>query len=328
MERPRSSSATRRLPSDGATAARVGRVPTWIPLGILAASAAWLCSSLQNGVNAAGFATVDVRRSRLDFPVGFRDPRWQDYLALHLARLRSVDSRDAEAVRSVAREIARLPFVAQVLEPRVVWPDGIEIPLRLREPAATVLVGTEYLVVSDDGVLLPGRWPTPPLVTSRFLPVIGPNDDRFEHVEPGTRLTAPGDVDGLAVAISMRSGLEPDDFALTGPPLIDATRARATSVEEPGVRIHFEGRRTIHFGRAPGAGMPGELPPEKKWEQVRRALALLDPANGARDWSLLDVRWDVADLAWRLPPDPADTATAPAKNSSTKNVPTKSARKN
>lgn len=288
-------------------------MPTWIPLGILAAGAAWLCTSLQKEVNAAGFATVDVRRSRLDVPEGFRDPRWQDYLALHLARLRPVDSRDVEGVRSVAREIARLPFVAEVLEPRVVWPDGIEVPLRLREPAATVLVGTEYLAVSDDGVLLPGRWPTPPLVAGRFLPVIGPNDGRFEHVEPGTRLTAPGDVDGLAVAISMRDLLAPADFDLTGPPLIDATRARSTSVEEPGVRIHFEGRRTVHFGRAPGAGMPGELPSEKKWEHVRRALALLTPENGSRDWSVLDARWDVADVSWRLPPDPADTAAAPTK---------------
>ena len=295
------------------SAARAGRVPTWIPVGVLVAAAIWLCSDLRSSVDAAGFATVDVRRSRLDAPAGFQDPRWQEYLALRLAGLPPVDARDHAQVRAVAVEVARLPFVLEVLEPRVLWPDGIEVPLLLRKPGACVLSGTDYLAVSDDGVVLPGRWPTPPLVEGRFLPVIGPNDGRFDTIQPGERLRAPADVDGLAIALSLRAALEPEDFALAGPPLVDATRARQTSVEEPGARVLFEGRRVVHFGRAPGAGAPGELPTEKKWEHVRRALACLRPENGARDWSLVDARWDVADVAWRLPPDaeePADAQTA------------------
>ena len=80
----------------------------------------------------------------------------------------------------------------------------------------------------------------------------------------------------------------------------------------------FEGRRVVHFGRAPGAGAPGELPTEKKWEHVRRALSFLRPENGARDWSLVDARWDVADVAWRLPPDPDAPADSPATKSKSK----------
>ena len=79
-----------------ARASRRGGVPAWIPVGVLVAGAAWLCSDLSASVDAAGFALVDLRRSRLDAPPGFRDPRWQDYLALHLAQLRPVDSRDRE----------------------------------------------------------------------------------------------------------------------------------------------------------------------------------------------------------------------------------------
>lgn len=301
----------------GASASRAGRVPTWIPIGILATGAVWLCSSLQNSVDAAGFAVVDVRRSRLDVAPGFRDPRWQDYLAERLATLPPVDARDHAQVRAIAIEIARLPFVAEVLEPSVIWPDGIEVPLKLRTPGACVLSGTDYLTISDDGVVLPGRWPAPPLVDGRFLPVIGPNDGRFDTARPGERLHAPVDVDGLSVALSLRAALEASDFDLAGPPLVDATRARQTSVEEPGVRILFEGRRVVHFGRAPSAGAPGELPPEKKWEHVRRALDFLRPANGGRDWSVVDVRWDAADIAWRVPagseaPDDESTAQRPA----------------
>ncbi len=302
----------------GASASRAGHVPTWIPIAILATAAVWLCSSLQNSVDAAGFAVVDVRRSRLDSPAGFRDPRWQDYLALRLASLPPVDARDHAQVRAVAIEIARLPFVQAVLEPRVVWPDGIEVPLLLRKPGASVLSGGDYLTVSDDGIVLPGRWPTPPLVEGRFLAVIGPNDGRFDTVQPGEKLRSPVDVDGLAVALSLNAALEASDFALTGPPMVDATRARQTSVEEPGVRILFEGRRVVHFGRAPGAGAPGELPTEKKWEHVRRALSFLRPENGARDWSLVDARWDVADVAWRQPPDPDAPADESASKSKSK----------
>jgi hypothetical protein len=278
---------------------RAGRVPTWIPVGALVAGAAWLCAGLERSVEAAGFARVDVRRTRLETPPGWVDPRWQDYLALRMAELPAVDAREHAQVRAVAAEIARLPFVAEVLEPRVLWPDGIEVPLRLRRPAACVLSGTEYLAVADDGVVLPGRWATPPIVDGRFVPVIGPNDGRFGPLQPGERLAAAADRDALRVAVSMRAALGPDEFALAGPPLIDATRGRLTSAEEPGVRIELEGRRTIHFGRPPDAGQPGELPTERKWEHVRRALALLRPENGARDWSLLDARWDHADIAWR-----------------------------
>jgi hypothetical protein len=295
----------------GGARARRGRVPLWIPLGLLVAGAIWLASELQDSVDAAGFARVDLRRARLDAPAGFRDPRWEEWLGLHLAALPSVDARDPAQVRSVAREIARLPFVAEVREPRVVWPDGIEVPVRLREPAACVLAGNDYLAIAADGVVLPGRWPAPPLVGGRFLPVIGPNDGRFEGLQPGTRLAAPADVDGLAIALSMRAALTPEDFELTGPPLVDASRARAASVEEPGARLYFEGRRSVHFGRAPGANMPGELPTATKWEHVRRALALLRAEASARDWSLLDARWDTPDLAWRAPPDPDATAEAP-----------------
>ncbi len=297
--------------SAGSSGRSSGRVPTWIPLGILATAAVWLCASLQNSVEAAGFATVDVRRARLEAAPGFHDPRWQDYLALRLAALPPADARDHAQVRAIAAEVARLPFVSAVLEPRVVWPDGVEIRMRLRAPAACVRTGNEYLAVSDDGVVLPGRWPTPPLVEGRFLPVLGPNDGRFDLVQPGEHLRAPADVDALAVALSLRAALDADDFQLIGPPLVDATHARDTSVEEPGVRIEFEGRRVVHFGRAPNANAPGELPAARKWEHVRRALALLRAENGARDWSLLDARWDVADIAWRAPPPADDVEVAP-----------------
>ncbi|MBL8860899.1 MAG: hypothetical protein JNK02_02720 [Planctomycetes bacterium] len=311
MRAPRPGRATSRSGVRGASAGRGGRVPLWIPLGLAAAGAIWLGSSLERSVAAAGFATVDLCRARLEAPAGFRDPRWEQYLALHLASLPPVDATDHAAVRAVAREVGRLPFVAEVLEPRVLWPDGIEVPLRLREPAACVQAGADFLAVSSDGVVLPGRWSRPPLVGERFLPVIGPNDGRFDGVVGGERLAEPCDLDALAVALSMRASLSPEDFALTGPPLVDASRARQASVEEPGVRIQFGGRRTVHFGRAPGAGQPGELPTQLKWAHVQRALACLRPEGGARDWSLLDARWDDADIAWRASAEPDRTAEAP-----------------
>ncbi len=291
------------LPAQRPRPGLAGRVPAWIPVAALVAAGVWLGSGLQRSVEAAGFAEVDVRCSRLDAGPGFVDPRWDDFLAIKLAELPPVDAGDRAQVQAVAAAIARLPFVAEVREPRVIWPDGLEVPLRLRRPGACVRVGHDYLAVSEEGIVLPGRWPTPPLVDGRFLPVIGPNDGRFDQVLPGERLAAPSDVDALALALSARAALSPEEFAITGPLLVDATRARAASVTEPGARILLEGRRSVHFGRVPGAGQPGELPTGNKWEHVRRALALLRPENGPRDWAVLDVRWDVADIAWRDAPD-------------------------
>jgi hypothetical protein len=176
--------------------------------------------------------------------------------------------------------------------------------------------GAEFLHVAEDGTILPGRWPTPTwceLLPGRegFLPVIGPNDGAFDLARPGERLKEPRHVDALGVALSMRASLSAEDFKLLGPPLIDATNARAATVEIPGVVLQLERRRTVWFGRTPGCGAVGERPVEHKWADLRKAAQLLGgldatPARvGARDWSLLDVRWDTSDIAWR---DEAETA--------------------
>src|SRR5205085_8488086 len=106
----------------------------------------------------------------------------------------------------IVEEIARLPFVAQVGTPRVLWPDGLDLPLRLRRPVACILQGGEYTAVAEDGTILPGRWPTPPWIQLDagsaahlgFLPVIGPNDGALELAEPGARLVEPRHRDPLA----------------------------------------------------------------------------------------------------------------------------------
>lgn len=294
-------------------------MPVWIVLGIFASSSLWFVDGLTEAVHAAGFERIDPRSSKLEVQAGYVDPRWNEILAGRLATLPEIGVEDRAGINAIAHAVATLPFVAEVGEPRVLWPDGLDLPVRMRIPAACVMQGSEYLAVAEDGTILPGRTSTPPFVDTGlgrdgFLPVLGPNDGSFDDAVPGERLTQNRHLDALAVAISMRSALTPEEFKLLGPPLIDATESRRASVEIPGVVILLDGRREVYFGRAPNAGLPGERPSTSKWADLKRAIHLL-PGLGtdavpptSHDWSFLDVRWDTPDITWRSTPEEAAAA--------------------
>jgi len=295
---------------------RRGRVRLWVPLALLVAGSLWVLGRLDEPVRAAEFTAIDLTRIALRPPQGaFSDPRWEADLSASLARVHPPDSRDPDALARVAGEVGRLPFVAEVGTPRVLWPDGLEVPIRLREPVACVRTGQEFRVVAEDGVILPGNWPVPPLIEGRPLPVIGPNDGAFDRRPAGWRLAERRHLDGLAVALSMRSGLSAADAQTLGPLLIDATRSAATSVEEPGTLLELEGQRLVLFGRAPGSGEPGELPDELKWRSLSKAVALLrsDGAAGVQDWSVADLRWDTPAIRMRDGSAPPQLSEPPRK---------------
>jgi len=295
------------------SARRSGRVRFWVPFCLVAAGSIWALERLAQPVQAGAFTAIDLQRLRLRPPPGgFFDPRWEAELAAALARIPPPDARDQEALARVAHEISRLPFVAEAGVPRVIWPDGLEVPVRLREPVACVRVDEGFRIVAEDAVILPGSWPAPPLVEGRPLPVIGPNDGAFDRRPSLTRLAERRHLDALAVALSMRRGLPAADAELLGAPLIDATRSPATSVEEPGTLLELEHQRLVIFGRAPGSGQPGELPDELKWRSLSKAVALLrgDEQTGPQDWSVADLRWDTP--AIRMRDEPAPEKIAPA----------------
>jgi len=285
-----------------------GRVRVWVPFLIVFVAGVWLFESLAGTVRAAEFTTIDPRRARFFDPAevpdapgggGFVDQRWEQELRRALAAAGPFEAHDDDGAREVVARVAALPFVAAVGVPEVVWPDGLELGLKLRVPAACVRVGELYYAVSEDAVLLPGAWSAPPWIGQGYLPVLGPNDGAFELAQPGERLGEARHLDALSVARSMRAALTAAEFEVLGPPLIDATTARLSSAREPGTRIALPGKRVIWFGRAPDCGEPGELPVEQKWAAVVRALHLTGADTGGRSWQVLDVRWDVPALQWR-----------------------------
>jgi hypothetical protein len=310
----------------------IPRVRLWVPLVLLVAGSIWALDSLAEPVEAAGFTSIDLRQLRLQpAPGGFCDPRWEVELTALLAHVSPPDAHDPEALAAVGRRIATLPFVAETGEPRVLWPDGLEVPLRLAEPVACLRTGAEFRLVSEEGVILPGNWPAPPEVAGRPLPVIGPNDGAFDRRPAGWRLAERRHTDALAVALSMRSSLPAEDAKTLGPLLIDATRSPATSVEEPGTLLELEHQRVALFGRAPGSGEPGELPDELKWRSLARAAALLrsDGERAPEDWSVVDLRWDTPAIRMRdgsAPPKlPEAPRSAPHSAPAPKSVAPKSA---
>jgi len=300
--------------------ARAGRVRFWVPFCLVAVGSIWALGRLAEPVEAAEFTRIDLRRLRLQ-PTqgGFSDPRWELELVAKLAGLPTPDSHDVAALAAVAKSVAELPFVAETGTPRVLWPDGVEVPVRLREPVACVRTGQEFRLVSEDGIVLPGSWVEPPQVAGRPLPVIGPNDGAFDKRPAGWRLAERRHQDALAVAVSMRRDLPAEDAATLGPLLIDATRSPATSVEEPGTLLELGEKRLVLFGRAPGSGQPGELPDELKWRSLSRAAALLRGEGGApaQDWSVVDLRWDTPAIRPRDPNAPEQPLEAPKPSAGT-----------
>ena len=71
------------------------------------------------------------------------------------------------------------------------------------------------------------------------------------------------------------------------------------------------GARVALFGRAPARNEPGELPADRKWRSLARALALIEEGRPEHDWQLVDLRWDRPDLSLREPIQLA-LASAPA----------------
>lgn len=296
--------STRRDPRRGAARRRCGQVPLWIPLVLLASCLAWLVAALEGDLDLVGFTRIDPRRTRIDDSSGLVDARWRETLSARLASLPHVSALDPSGGQAIRAALLSLPFVAEVGQGRVLWPDGYDVRVRFREPVACVLVGDVYLTVSKEGVILPGAWVRPPWIGGGWLPLLvadeGALDSVLPQVQRGARLVATELRDALDVAISMRASLSPEDFETMGASAIDASHARQAGVDDPGVVLLLEGSRRVLFGRVPSSDEPGELPASKKWEALRRGLkALANTSADARDWELLDVRWDVPDVLWR-----------------------------
>lgn len=270
---------------------------------------AWWIIGLQRDVAAEGFATIETARARIDAGAGWFDPRWEDELARRVAACGPLSAGDRAGIARLTEAVAGLPFVAGTGAPEVLWPDGLRIEVDLRSPVACVRTADEsFLAVAQDGTVLSGEWRVPPACGWGYLPRILPAAERGGRLDPGLVLGTTTEIDALAVAVSLWDHLRPEDVATLGRVVIDARKARATSVEEPGTRILMEGRRTILFGRSPASDEPGELPAELKWGLVARALALLPgraAAGEAVDWAEVDVRWDYGALAVRA--DPTDS---------------------
>lgn len=290
--------------------ARRGAVRLWIPLLLLALVAIWSFERLGDTVQAAEFTTIDTRRAHLDAGLAeFVDPRWSFELQECLARLPATRVEDQVGLAAIRTAVESLPFVAQVGTPRAIWPDGCELSVRLRRPVACIQSGEGFLLVSEEGYVLPGDWPQPPRINERLLPVIGPHGKDLAGLAPGTRLHQARHVDALSVAIFLRQSLLPLDLDTLGPVLIDASQARSASVENPGVVLELENQRRILFGRAPWNGEPGELPSELKFRSIAKAAQLLRGSehSAPQDWSVIDVRWDMPSIQTRAQPEPAKT---------------------
>lgn len=279
------------------------RVLLRVALALALVIAVWFLYLLGEDVQAADFARVDTSKARLLSGATWADPRWEAELAAKLASLGKVQSEDDAALQRVVGVVSALPFVAEVSRPKVLWPDGLRLDVRLRTPIACVQLGNEFQPVSADGYLLTGRWPAPPERGTGWLPVVVVGAS-VERLHAGPVVWTDAAVDGFAVAQSLWEALEPRALAELGRIVIDARNARTATVENGGVTLALERGRRVLFGRAPNTDEPGELPVAQKWKNLDRALRYLEPVDASGDpdgtpqfdWELVDVRWDMPEI--------------------------------
>jgi hypothetical protein len=278
----------------------LGRMRPWFAFGLVLAALGVLAfglHALSRRVEASHFARVEPGRVRLEAQAGWADPRWEEEIAWSLAALPPFAIEDEPARAQLGVQLASLSFVAAVGEIEPLWPDGLRLDLRLRRPVACVQMGHAFVALDAEGVVLSGRWPLPPRVGSGYLPVLWCPEKETAGLSPGARVDGQALLDGLAVASGLSRHLDPAALDTLGRIAIDARRARAATVEEPGVRLLLEHARLVLFGRSPLSAEPGELPLEFKWSALADGLALLRSGDPQRDWDLLDLRFDTP--RWR-----------------------------
>lgn len=249
-------------------------------------------------------AWVDPATATLGAAPAWTDPRWLEHLQALLGRQEPFAVGTPGAVEALGAALSELSFVERV-ERCEVSPEGrLNLDLILRRPVACIPSRGEFALVDEHGVVLEGRWPVPPRLGPAFLPVLGPSgDELYDEARAGDWLSEPEHLDALDVARSLVAELGEDERAALGRIEIDARQARRASVQDPGVRLELEGGRVALFGRAPGAGEPGELPTASKWRSLTRALELFQSDPIGMDWELVDLRWDRPDLALRHAPE-------------------------
>ena len=264
-----------------------------------------LCTALglRKRASEEGFGWIDPSLLTLGELGDGCDPRWGRVFEDLAASFPLLRSDDEEGIAELVAAVDDLSFVREVHAAEVLWPDGLALEVSLHLPVACVPVGERFQPIADDGTLLPGMWPVPPIVRGQTLPVVGPLDDGhdlFLHARAGDFLAEPEHLAALDVALSISEHLSEDDRRLLGAVVIDASGV--DEFGEPNVRIELACGRSVIFGRAPSVDAPGELPVERKWIGVAHALEELEPQgpnaqpDPSQDWRSVDVRWDHPEL--------------------------------
>ncbi len=287
-----------------------GGVPAWVPLLLVLLGAAWLWQTGQTHLRQEGLTRVDLTRSALFLQGHTAPPEWGQTLREVVAAESAILADRPDELADLRETLMSLPFVAEVGPLRVLWPDGIDVSLRLHEPIACVRVGAKFYPVAmlgDEqrvrGILLPSQRTRPhqvgPAGGARIdLPVLATLDGHaLQTMRAGDEFLDGALLAALDIAQSMAQHLQPEQRARMGRVLIDSTRTEAFDGLPGGATLDLEGSesspggRRIHFGHAPCEAGPGELPAARKWEHVGRAIEA--------GFQTVDVRFDSAEYHGR-----------------------------
>lgn len=159
------------------------------------------------------------------------------------------------------------PWVLRVKGFRKELPDRILFSLVLRRPAVTVQYKGIYYIVSRDGIVLPRTYPEPPSFGKRLYILAG-------VPTPPAEFGARWEDEALSAGVSVALALEKYAVRnLVDVRTIDVSNVRGRLAPQLSEIVLWTGVGVpILWGRAPSTRMYGELPVEKKIENLRAVL--------------------------------------------------------
>jgi len=205
---------------------------------------------------------------------------------------------DPELAERIGNAFSLHAWVAKVVEVRKRHPARVEVDVVYRRPVCMVRVADQLLPVDVEGVLLPEgdfspveavRYPR--LEDVRSVP-IGPTGSRWGDIR----------VSGGA-QIAAAFGAAWQDLGLDR--IVPSETTALGYAEEPTFELYTRGGTRILWGRAPGTGLPGEIPVAEKVARLVRYKEEYGTLEGIGGPQPLDVR------SLRSMATPPKTATRP-----------------
>ena len=190
---------------------------------------------------------------------------------------------DQDLVERIARAFSLHPWVAEVRRVRKRHPASLEVDLVYRRPVCMVVVPDGMHPVDIEGILLPGAANFPPGEAMQYPRLLGVETTPTSH---GTRWRDVRVMEGAEIAAAF--GTVWQELRLDH--IKPYVEPNSESAGDYSYLLFTSSGSRIHWGRAPGNGMPGEATASEKIALLQDYFQKHGTLDGPDESRSLDIR--------------------------------------